>query len=207
MKKIIILALMLCSVPLLAVEVVGGQGYGSFRLAGAGSTSAASIMYVGVKFNKYIELRYVSLDTSIRMPVLPFRLYDINYNARSDGGVNKYTYYDSDVFGINLTLPVNDHWSISALYGLGRSRISEITKNATALGDFFTVLHMGLIQLVDIQTAMHFKVSDAFVVSPALGCMVHFLDSKSAYSNALSVYSAVTVSYLLGKRQEESLKN
>ena len=206
MKKIIILALMLCSVPLLAFDVVGGQGYGTFRLTGAGSTNGASIMYVGVKFNKYIELRYVSLDTSIRMPVLPFRLYDINYHLRNDGGVNKYTYYDSDVFGVNLTLPVNDHWSISALYGLGRSRISEITKNATPSGDDLTVLHMGLIQLVDIQTAMHFRMNEVLLLSPTVGCMIHFLDSKSAYSNALSVYTAVTVTYLLGKRSEEGPK-
>jgi hypothetical protein len=108
---------------------------------------------------------------------------------------------------VNLTLPVNDHWSVSALYGLGRSRISEITKNATASGDEATILHMGLIQLVDIQTAMHFKVSDALVFSPAVGCMIHFLDKKSPYSNALSVYTAVTVSYLLGKSSGEDAKH
>jgi len=203
MKKILVISLLVFSGPLLAsINVVGGQGYGVFRLAGAGSTNASSIMYVGVQLNKYIEFKYVSLDTSIRMPVLPFRLYEVKYHERSEGGVNKYTYYDSDVFGLNLTLPINDHWSISGLYGLGRSRISEVTPNGAASGDDLVTLHKGLIQLVDIQTSMHFKLNDVLLISPAIGGMVHFLDRKSTYSNALSIYGAVTVSYLLGSKQQ-----
>jgi hypothetical protein len=208
MKKLVVIGLLVFSSSLFAtINIVGGQGYGTFRLAGAGTTNASSVMYVGVQFNKYIELRYSSLDTSIRMPVLPFRLYDTNYHLRSEGGANKYTYYDSDVFGINLTLPITSRWSVSALYGLGRSRISEITKNGAPSGDDLAVMHMGLIQAVDIQTTMHFKLNEVLLISPSIGCMIHFLDKKSAYNNALSVYTAVTVSYLLGKQAEEGPKN
>ncbi len=201
MKKIIILVLLLCSSPLFAINIVGGQGYGAFRLAGAGSTNASSVMYVGLQFNRYIEFRYISLDTSVRMPVLPFRLYDTQYHSRSEGGKDKYTYYDADIFGINLSLPINEHWSVSALYGLGRSRISEITKDAASQGDDVATMHMGLIQAVDIQTSMHFKMTDSLLITPMVGGMIHFLDNKSAYSNAVSIYAAVRVAYILGKTE------
>ena len=87
MKKGCIIFLFLFSLPVFAsFEVTGGQGYGSFSLAGAGNLKAASIMYAGVKFSKYVEFKYVSLDTSIRMPLLPFRLFDVNYNKRTIAG-------------------------------------------------------------------------------------------------------------------------
>ncbi len=199
MKKVLIIFLFAFCLPAFAsFDIAGGQGYGSFRLAGAGSTKAASIMYAGVRFSKYVELKYVSLDTSIRMPLLPFRLFDTNYNKRTEGGLTKYTSYDSDVFGLNFSLPINDLWSVSALYGLVRAKIPEVTDEGSG-NDDLAIIHKGLIQVLDIQTSMNFKWGESFLVSPAVGFMMHFLDNKSNYSNAASVYGAVTVSYLLKK--------
>jgi len=199
MKKILIIILFTFSVPVFAMfDIEGGQGYGTFKLAGAGDTKAASIMYAGLKFNKYIEFRYISLDTSIRMPVLPFRLFDVNYNKRTQGGSVKYTTYDSDVFGLNFSLPINNIWSISVLYGLGRSKTTEVTVGSSDDDDTATI-HKGLVQVVDIQTSMSFKWGESFLVSPSAGWMMHFLDNKSKYANASSVYAALTVSYLLKK--------
>jgi len=199
MKKLFIIFLFVFSLPLFAFfDIAAGQGYGSFMLSGAGNTKAASIMYVGVRFSRYIELKYVSLDTSIRMPVLPFRLFETNYNKRTEGGYTKYTSYDSDIFGLNLSLPINDVWSISALYGLGRAKITQITENGSGDNDLATI-HRGLVQVVDLQTSMCFKWGEFFLVTPAIGWMLHFLDNKSGYSNAASVYGAVTISYLLKK--------
>ena len=199
MKKVCIICLLVFSLPVFAsFDVTGGQGYGSFSLAGAGDTKAASLMYAGIKFNKYIEFKYLSLDTSVRMLALPFRLFDVNYNKRTSGGSTQYTSYDSDVFGLNFSLPINDIWSISALYGLGRSKITEVTERGAGDDDLATI-HKGLVQVVDIQTSMCFKWGDSFLFSPAIGWMIHFLDNKSSYSNATSAYAAVTVSYLLKK--------
>jgi hypothetical protein len=199
MKKVLIILLFAFCVPAFAsFDITGGQGYGSFRLAGAGNTKAASMMYAGIRFSRYIELRYISIDTSIRMPLLPFRLFDVNYNKRTEGGFTKYTSYDSDVFGLNFSLPINDVWSISAIYGLGRSKITEVTEKGSGEDDL-AIIHRGLVQLVDIHTSMCFKWGESFLVSPTLGFMMHFLDNKSNYSNAASVYGAVTVSYLLKK--------
>ena len=199
MKKLSIILLFAFSLPAFAfIDVEGGQGYGSFGLAGAGNTKAASIIYAGIKFSKYIEFKYLSLDTSIRMPVLPFRLFDVNYNKRTEGGHIKYTSYDSDVFGLNFSLPITEFWSVSALYGLGRSKITEVTQQGVGDDDLATI-HKGLVQAVDIQTSMCFKWGESFLVSPSVGWMIHFLDNKSAYSNANSVYAALTVSYALEK--------
>jgi outer membrane protein assembly factor BamA len=199
MKKVCIIFLFVFSLPLSAFfDIAGGQGYGSFNLAGTGNTKAASIMYAGIRFNRYIEFKYLSLDTSIRMPVLPFRLFDVNYNKRTTGGFTKYTSYDSDVFGLNFSLPINNIWSVSALYGLGRSKITEVTQNGAGDDDAAT-LHKGLVHVVDLQTSMSFNWGESFIVSPMIGWMIHFLDNKSSYANASSVYAAVTVSYLLKK--------
>ena len=99
---------------------------------------------------------------------------------------------------MNFSLPLSDIWSISALYGLGRSKITEITDNGSG-NDDFAIIHKGLIQVVDVQTAMRFKWGESFFITPAVGMMVHFLDNKSSYANASSAYVAVTVSYSLKK--------
>ena len=191
--------LFFCSLSAFAsFEVTGGQGYGTFSLSGAGNVKAASIINAGIRFNKYLEFKYVSLDTAIRMPVLPFRLFDVNYNKRTEGGFTKYTTYDSDIFGLNFSLPISDIWTVSALYGLGFSKITEVTQLGAG-DDDFAIIHKGLVHAVDIQTSLSFKWGETFLVIPTIGWMIHFLDNKSSYKNASSVYMAVTVSYLLRK--------
>ena len=169
-KKLIIFCLMLIPSTGFAISVVGGQGYGSFRLSGAGSTSLASVMSVGVRFNKYIELKYLSMDTSFRMPLLPLRLADINYSSHIlPNGDTSYIYYDSDVLGVSLSLPFTEKIGMSAMYGYGRAKIYNFTK----------------------------------VLTPAIGTMIHFLDSKSGYSNAMSWYLTVSVSYVFNKSEDK----
>ena len=202
-KRLLIVALLFSSSPLFAMlQVAGGQGYGSFRLAGAGSTKAASVLYAGIKFCKYFELRYSSLDTSLRMPVLPFRLVELKYNEKNNGRVNTYTAYDSDVFGLNVLLPLTERWQFSVLYGIGRSKISQITQNGAPNDNDLAVIHRGLIHAVDVQTTYNFKVMDVFFLSPKIGVLTHFLDGKSGYSNAMSIYAAMSVSYLLDSKKE-----
>ena len=197
MRKLFIVLLLLV-VPSLchALSVTAGQGYGTFRLSGAGDTTAASIMSVGVKFNKYIELKYLSLDTSIRMPVLPFRLWDVNYNTHTaSNGSRTYIYYDSDVFGLSLSLPFKDLWGISAMYGYGRVRISSITATP-GVNNPNAVLYYGPAHVFNSTVYFNIPVWKILLFTPSLGTMMHFLESKSGYSNAMSWYFTVSVTYL-----------
>ena len=178
-----------------AISVVGGQGYGSFRLSGAGSTSMGSIMTVGVRFNKYIELKYLSLDTSIRMPVMPFRLYDLKYASATDSnGDTHYTYYDSDVMGLNLTLPVTNRIGWSVLYGFGRAITSRLTQ-VVGVTDPTATIHKGAVHVFSSDVHADFQIGKTLVLTPAIGTMVHFLDKDAAYKNAMSWYTTVSVCY------------
>jgi hypothetical protein len=191
------LSLFFTPVTLSAVTLVAGQGYGSFRLSGAGSTSLASIMTVGLKFNKYIELKYLSLDTSIRMPVMPFRLYDMKYAGSKDAlGNDKYTYYDSDVVGLSLSFPFTDTFGISALYGFGRARVYENTQLVGAV-DSTATIHKGAVHVFNMELYMDILWGRVLIFTPHLGTMMHFLDKNAGYKNAMSWYLTVSVSYLL----------
>ncbi|MCX6112639.1 MAG: hypothetical protein NTY22_05055 [Proteobacteria bacterium] len=207
MKRVLIIfCLMLVPSMGFAISIVGGQGYGTFRLSGAGSTSLASIMTVGVKFNKYIELKYLSLDTSFRMPVLPFRIYDVNYNNHvMPNGDTNYIYYDSDVFGLSLSLPFTENIGISAMYGLGRAKIYSFTKTP-GIDDPTAVLHRGLVQVFNSDVHINIPIWDPIVLTPAIGTMMYFLDSKSGYSNAMSWYFMVSASYVFNKDDNKEEK-
>ena len=175
-----------------AIGVTGGQGYGVFRLSGGEANSLASVMTASIKFNRYIAIKYLSLDTSFRMPVLPLRLVDIKYGQKPNG---QYTSYDSDVFGLSLTLPFNDFVELSAFYGLGRSRIYAVTE--TAGSDPTATIHKGLIHAFNSELTFNIPVWKVLMCSPGAGVIMHFLDKDSAYSNALSWYLALSVSYIL----------
>ncbi|MBN1113872.1 MAG: response regulator, partial [Oligoflexia bacterium] len=62
--------LFFCPVLLHAVSITGGQGYGLFTFSNTDKPSMVSYISAGIKFNRYIELQYKSVDTSLRMPVL-----------------------------------------------------------------------------------------------------------------------------------------
>jgi len=180
-----------------AFSVIAGQGYGTFRLSGAGSTSLSSIMTVGIQFNKYIGLKYLSLDTSIRMPVMPFRLYDMKYAGYKDAlGNDRYTYYDSDVVGLNLTLPFADVFGVSVLYGFGRARVYDITQVPGAV-DPTARIHKGAVHVFNADAHMDIPWGRVLLFTPHLGTMMHFLDKDAGYKNAMSWYFTVSVSYLL----------
>lgn len=179
-----------------AMKLVAGQGYGSFRLSGAGSTGLASLMTVGLKFNKYIELKYLSLDTSIRMPVMPFRLYDTKYAGYKDPlGNDRYISYDSDVVGLSVSFPFTDTFGISALYGFGRARLYEITQTVGAV-DSTATIHTGPVHVLNMDLYMDIPWGRVLLFTPHFGTMMHFLDKDAGYKNAMSWYFTVSVSYL-----------
>ena len=201
-RTLIIFCLILIPSVGFAINVVGGQGYGTFRLSGAGSTSLASVMNVGVKFNKYIELKYLSLDTSFRMPVLPLRLLDINYNSHlMPNGDNTYIYYDSDILGVSLSLPFTEKMGMSVMYGYGRAKIYKFIRTP-GVEDPTATLHKGPVHVFNSDVHMDMPAWGPIVFTPAIGTMMHFLDSKSGYSNAMSWYLTVSASYSLDKESK-----
>jgi hypothetical protein len=210
MKKWVILLFLLsllASAPAFAISVVAGQGYGTFRLSGAGATSMASVMSVGVQFNKYIEIKYMSLDTSIRMPVMPFRLYDMKYSGYTDAaGSEHYVYYDSDVVGLSLTLPIADVFGWSVLYGFGRARVSNITQAVGAV-DPTATLHRGPVHVFNTDVHMDIPWGRVLLITPHAGAIMHFLDKDAGYKNAMSWYATVSISYIFnGQGKDEGEK-
>jgi hypothetical protein len=197
MKKIIIvLAMIFPSLAFSGISVFGGQGYGAFRLAGASSVNLSSIMIAGIKFSEYFDFRYLSLDTALRMPVLPFRVLDIKYNKNGD----TYTSYDSDVFGISFNIPVTERFKIGLLYGLGKSEIGNLTKQSS--GDYIATIHKSFIQAfnAELTWTMPFEM---FIVSPKIGMLMHFLDKDSGYDNAASYYGAVSITYVFEQEDKK----
>jgi len=192
MKKLLVVLLLFSSPFAHAISIVGGQGYSAFRLSGAGVTSLASVMTASVKFNRYIAIKYLSLDTSFRMPVLPFRLVDIKYAYKTNG---TYTTYDSDVFGLALTLPFSDFVELSAFYGLGRSRVYTVTEISGS--DPTAVMHKGLIHAFNSELTFNIPVWKVLQCSPGAGVIIHFLDKNAGFKNALAWYAALSVSYIL----------
>lgn len=191
MKKIILILFGLVpSLGFAELSVFAGQGYGAFRLSGAHDTNLASIMIAGIKFSRYFDFRYMSVDTSLRMPVLPFRIVDIKYKKAGD----TYTYYDSDVFGLSFTVPFSEHIKLGLMYGIGKSKIYEMT--GLGSGEYTATIHKGLIHAVNAELVGMFRMK-MLLISPSLGMMTHFLDKDAGYDNAMTCYIALSVSYLI----------
>ncbi len=195
-KAILILSFLFPSLSFAGVSVFAGQGYGSFRLSGAGSSNMASVMLAGIKFSEYFDFRYMSLDTSLRMPLLPFRIIDMRY-AKSG---NTYTYYDSDVFGLSFNIPFNEHIRFGLMYGLGKLKIYEMTEQSS--GEYTANIHKGLLHAVNAELVGTFDLN-VLRFSPTIGVLTHFLDKDAGYDNAMSIYLGLSVSYIFkGKDQD-----
>lgn len=197
-KKILLIitfVVMLPSSAIAGVSVFGGQGYGAFRLSGADSVSLSSIMIAGIKFSEYFDFRYMSMDTSLRMPVLPFRIVDIKYNKVGD----TYTAYDSDMFGLSFNIPFTSYFKLGLLYGLGKSKITSMTKQVS--GDYSAIIHKGFMQALNFELVWSMPL-DMLLISPKIGVITHFLDDKSGYNNAASYYLAVSLTYIFEKENQ-----
>lgn len=195
-KLIVIICLSLPATSFAGISIFGGQGYGVFRLSGAGHPNISSVIVAGIKFSEYIDFRYMSLDTSLRMPVLPFRAVDIKYNKRGD----TYTSYDSDVLGLSFNIPLWSGFRLGLMYGAGRSEITDLTKQPS--GDYTAYIHEGFMQAFNAELGMTIPFR-MFLISPKIGVLTHFLDSDSGYNNAMSYYLSVSVSYVFEKTTEE----
>jgi len=198
MKKIILILVgVLPSISFAGISVFGGQGYGAFRLSGAGHPNLSSVIIAGIKFSEYLDFRYMSLDTALRMPVLPFRAMDVKYNKRG----NTYTSYDSDVLGLSFNIPITNNIRLGLLYGAGRSEITELTEQPS--GDYTAVIHEGFLQAFNAELAMTVPFR-MLLISPKIGVLTHFLDDKSGYNNAMSYYLAVSVAYIFETEEEKT---
>ena len=192
----LILTTLLLPLNVFAISFTGGQGYGLVSLLKNANPSFVSYISAGIKLNKYLEFEYKSIDTSVRIPALPFRLVDVKYNKSIDSNGNEtYIFYDTDTCGLSITLPISDFIYIKLLYGVGRGKIYEATVNSNT--SYSVNLIKFFMQTISFELERPIKVSKSFMFYPKLGYITHFIHDAGIYKKAHSLYLALSVSYTI----------
>jgi hypothetical protein len=181
-----------------AFSVTGSQGYGLFGFDPKHTFGLASIMSAGIRFNEYFEIKYFSVDTSFRMPVLPFRLVDAKYMPFTDSqGRTNYTFFDSDLIGINLSYPLHKYFIPSLYYGIGRGKIFAVTLDNSPQDTVSMTMKHDFIQVLNPSVRANFNITDTLVISPTIGAMFFYMNDNLPYRHAYSYFMAVSVFYQL----------
>jgi hypothetical protein len=200
MKKFFVFFIIFFPSSLFSVSITGTQGYSAFGLDMREKFSLASVMSAGVRFNKYFEIRYLSLDTSLRMPVLPFRVIDVKYNKHitSDNRVG-YLFFDSDIIGAEFSYPLDDYLIFSFYYGIGRGKMSEVTMYGSPDNLDSIIRRQDIIHVVNpsIKTSFTTPLGKALVFLPTLGAMVFYMGDKLQFKRAYAFYLALSLFYEL----------
>jgi len=103
---------------------------------------------------------------------------------------------------VSVSLPITEKIGMSVMYGYGKTKIYRFTKTPS-VDDPVAVLHQGSVHAFNSDVHMDIPAWGPIVLTPAIGTMIHFLDSKNAYSNAMSWYFTVSASYLFNKDDDK----